>query len=618
MERRKSDQVRRREEMEYKMFRMSSMQKKSDDKKRKRQNSESGGSSEATSPTKPAVPEPQSPVTTFNMSFKKKKEVKIKLDDDDSDSKRTGMTEGGNGLAQSNSSNGSELSATGAIINGSSPAGDGGHMGKSVHTDIETETAGEGMGEGTLVWAKMRGYSFWPCVVSRDPEGGEFVKLPDSLAKSQKKIHVLFLEYNNQRAWIPLGCIKTYRGLKDFKEQKEAASKSSKKDYEPGKRYEGGFAQAVDYAEELAQLTDDDRLERVLLKYGWEMVEDGEQDGPKKKKRRTGGSKPESTELNRSTATDSEADKDVEMDAVSPPTPRAQTTKSSDRRSSAEAESRLDPTPDPPSSNVSRLSTSKKKRTSSLIASIAMNGDSSSSDSDGEGKQSKKPRKRHEAAKTPTSKEVPPPKLASPAPVPTAAAMKALAGEEEFPRVGDLVWGRMPGFPFWPCFVTRSPQGQYCKDAGKGRMSYHVQFFNWNDESGWVNSALEFDGLESFKKIAAKRKSDKSYHPAKGSMYSKWEKAAREAEETMGLTRQERAEQYIVTYGSLQPVKATTPKSKSTPKSVTPKQPVARAKPSNPGPRKVATPSGPLPTSPSSTPSVPAVKRKPGPASKTG
>ena len=160
-ERRKSDQVRRREEMDYKMFRMSSMQKKSDDKKRKRQSSEGGGSSEATSPTKPAVPEPQSPVTTFNMSFKKKKEVKIKLDDDDSDSKRsvTGgktMTEGGNGVAQSNSSNGSELSATGGIINGSGLAGDGGHMGKTVHTDIETETAGEGMGEGTLVWAKMR------------------------------------------------------------------------------------------------------------------------------------------------------------------------------------------------------------------------------------------------------------------------------------------------------------------------------------------------------------------------------------------------------------------------------------------------------------------------------
>ena len=87
------------------------------------------------------------------MSFKKKKEVKIKLDDGESDSKRKSMTEGGNAL---NSSNGSELS--GEIINGSGSAGDAGvgWMGKSVHTDIETETAGEGMGEGTLVWAKMR------------------------------------------------------------------------------------------------------------------------------------------------------------------------------------------------------------------------------------------------------------------------------------------------------------------------------------------------------------------------------------------------------------------------------------------------------------------------------
>ena len=33
-------------------------------------------------------------------------------------------------------------------------------------------------------------------------------------------------------------------------------------------------------------------------------------------------------------------------------------------------------------------------------------------------------------------------------------------------------------------------------------------------------------------------------------MTTKWEKAAREAEETMGLTRQERFEQYLVVYGA--------------------------------------------------------------------
>ena len=80
----------------------------------------------------------------------------------------------------------------------------------------------------------------------------------------------------------------------------------------------------------------------------------------------------------------------------------------------------------------------------------------------------------------------------------------AKPSEEEFPRMGDLVWGRMSGFPFWPSFVTKSPQGVCKKPGPNGKQSYHVQFFNWNDESGWVNAVLEFDGLDSFKKIAGK------------------------------------------------------------------------------------------------------------------
>lgn len=639
----KSDQVRRKEEMDYKMFRMSSMQKKSDDKKEEKKRKRSEGS-ESGSPTKTPVTEPSPTVTTFNRSFKVKKEVKIKTESDNFvESKKVDgeKVEDAEEVPQSNSNGsgrGGELNSPGGVANGgvkesasSQPGGggEGGGLGRGVAKDIETETAVEGMGEGTLVWAKMRvsvspssstctdrspqGYSFWPCVVSRDPEGGEFVKMPaDCLSKSQKKIHVLFLEYNNQRAWIQLTSIKPYKGLEDFNEQKEAASKTKIKDFEPGKRYEGQFSRAVEYAEELAQLTDDDRLEQVLLRYGWVMV-DGQEDGPRKKKRRTVKPDTGCSELNRSTATDSEADKEVEQGGS--PVPPRPSAVSSDRRSSAEAESRLDPTPDPPSTT---LSSSKKKRTSSVIASMALNGDSSSSEggSDTEEKRSKRSRKKvvklvvsedvkKKVAKAAASKPAP----AAPS-VPTAAAMKALAGEEEFPRVGDLVWGRMAGFPFWPCFVTRSPQGQYCRDGGKGRMSYHVQFFNWNDESGWVNSALEFDGLEPFKKIAAKKKSDKSYHPAKGAMNAKWEKAAREAEETMGLTRTERAEAYLVAYGSgghaaAKPATPKTPTPKTPKTKAAAKSPAApKAKPS-PAPAKKAAPS-------------PVKKRVPGPASRTG
>lgn len=97
--------------------------------------------------------------------------------------------------------------------------------------------------------------------------------------------------------------------------------------------------------------------------------------------------------------------------------------------------------------------------------------------------------------------------------------------------------------------------------------------------------------------VSAKKKIDKSYNPINEAMMSKWEKAVREAEEIMGLTRLERVEHYLVTYG------------------------VNNTMPPNPSP--VRTPK-PAPSPNSNKAPVPAtavllpVKRTPGPASKTG
>ena len=102
--------------------------------------------------------------------------------------------------------------------------------------------------------------------------------------------------------------------------------------------------------------------------------------------------------------------------------------------------------------------------------------------------------------------------------------------------------------------------------------------------------------------ILAKKKSDKSYNPSKGAMLTKWERAAREAEETMGLTRLERFEQYTVTYG--QPARLPKPAQAKVPKPTTPKP--TTPKPTPPKPKKPATPTSHL------------IKRTPGPASKTG
>jgi len=301
--------------------------------------------------------------------------------------------------------------------------------------------------------------------------------------------------------------------------------------------------------------------------------------GSKKRKRNVINDNESIIEPEVNKSTDSEADKeyDCEVSAskMSRPVP--------DRRSSLEAESRLDPGVDTEPglglSPVHRLgahqpqAVKKRARESSLMVSIAMNGDSSSDESDdnsSRGSDTEQIRKikkvNNSVAGIKEGKKIEKlSNISKPKPV-----MPGSVSGDEFPRVGDLVWGRMSGFPFWPSFVTRSPQGVFKRDLPSGKKSYHVQFFNWNDESGWVNAVQEFDGLDSFKKIAAKKKTDKSYNPTKGGMYNKWEKAAREAEETLGLTRQERLDQYLVTYGSqaVKSVASPKPAVKPTPKSI--------------------------------------------------
>lgn len=460
--------------------------------------------------------------------------------------------------------------------------------------------------EGSLVWAKIRGYSYWPSVVTRDPEEGEFVKVPDAQFKSQRKLHVLFLEYNNQRAWLPCSSFKEYKGKEHFKAEAAKAGPNRQKDYVPGKRYQAQFDKAVGFSESLVELSNEERLEAVLLKYGWVMVSEpgsGEERGPHKQKKRK---VVRDTEIEVNKSTDSETDSQVNM--ASPTLTRPG---SADRRSSAEAESRLDPGVDTlegdtnTTPRVGSLPASKKKRESSLIAAIAMNGDSSSDDSGDDSGGESKSKKVNKRPHVPSEKQFPVKQKPKASPVarpkvqtvttpgsPMATSLPPVktGDSEEFPKIGDLVWGRMSGFPFWPSFVTKSPTGQYRREGPSGKASYHVQFFNWNDESGWVNAVIEFDGLDSFKKIAAKKKTDKSYNPSKGTMLTKWERAAREAEETMGLTRLERFEQYLVTYG-VGPAKP--PKASPKPK------PVIKHK-------KPVVPPGPQ------------LKRTPGPASKTG
>ena len=100
-------------------------------------------------------------------------------------------------------------------------------------------------------------------------------------------------------------------------------------------------------------------------------------------------------------------------------------------------------------------------------------------------------------------------------------------------------------------------------------------------------------------------------------MYSKWEKAARDAEETLGLNPRERLTEYLVTYGS-QPSAKTTPKTARSPAKTpgkTPAKTPAKSAASKANTKKILVAAG---TGAGAGGAGTPARRRPGPASKTG
>lgn len=131
------------------------------------------------------------------------------------------------------------------------------------------------------------------------------------------------------------------------------------------------------------------------------------------------------------------------------------------------------------------------------------------------------------------------------------SSQQADSGDE--PKLGSLAWGRMRGFSYWPCFITKSPGGEYKRDHGPStkRVEYHAQFFNWNNESAWLSKTMPWTSMDEYKKRAAaisKNKSPaewKAWHPVGKGMAKKWEKAYGIAHSTVNLSRRDRCCKFL-------------------------------------------------------------------------
>ncbi|KAJ0170937.1 hypothetical protein K1T71_013709 [Dendrolimus kikuchii] len=82
---------------------------------------------------------------------------------------------------------------------------------------------------GDLAWARMGTYPFWPCIITRDPESGMFVKKKLFGRVEHDIIHVTFFGDNGRRSWIVDNMLRNYTGLAEFESTREQFTAEDKK-----------------------------------------------------------------------------------------------------------------------------------------------------------------------------------------------------------------------------------------------------------------------------------------------------------------------------------------------------------------------------------------------------
>ncbi|XP_006152965.1 histone-lysine N-methyltransferase NSD2 isoform X4 [Tupaia chinensis] len=128
-------------------------------------------------------------------------------------------------------------------------------------------------------------------------------------------------------------------------------------------------------------------------------------------------------------------------------------------------------------------------------------------------------------------------------------------------NVGDLVWSKVSGYPWWPCMVSADPLlHNYTKLKGqkKSARQYHVQFFGDAPERAWIfeKSLVAFEGEGQFEKLCqesakqapTKAEKIKLLKPISGKLRAQWEMGIIQAEEAASMSVEERKAKFTFIY----------------------------------------------------------------------
>ncbi|XP_056867738.1 histone-lysine N-methyltransferase NSD2 [Takifugu flavidus] len=129
--------------------------------------------------------------------------------------------------------------------------------------------------------------------------------------------------------------------------------------------------------------------------------------------------------------------------------------------------------------------------------------------------------------------------------------------------VGDLVWTKVSGYPWWPCMVTTDPNfNSHFKQKQKASSSktgvlYHVQYFGDAPERGYVfeKNTVPFTGEDQYhdlcqcKKPPASRSAHKKMAPSVPRKFrAQWNMGIIQAKEALNMPVEERMANFLFLY----------------------------------------------------------------------
>ncbi|XP_067838945.1 histone-lysine N-methyltransferase NSD2 isoform X1 [Heptranchias perlo] len=134
--------------------------------------------------------------------------------------------------------------------------------------------------------------------------------------------------------------------------------------------------------------------------------------------------------------------------------------------------------------------------------------------------------------------------------------------------VGDMVWSKVSGYPWWACMVSSDPlMSTHTKVKGLNRAicrQYHVQFFGEAPERAWIfeKSMIPFEGAhqydelvqESAKHANSKAEKTKLLKPIPAKIRVQWDVGIAQAKEALAMTPDDRKAKYTFVYDHDRPL----------------------------------------------------------------